>query len=150
MEVGRVRIIARKEEHVRVVIFGCGRVGARLARELSETHRIAVIDRAVGAFDRLGDNFAGDVIVGNGIDVDVLQRAGVAEADLFLALTNGDNRNLMAAQIATLLGARRAIVRVYDPVRAEIFRRAGLFTISPTVQAARRLAALASGEVLES
>lgn len=135
---------------MQVVIFGCGRVGARLARELSSSDRVTVIDHNADAFERLGDDFPGDVILGNGIDTDVLQRAGASEADLFLALTNGDNRNLMAGQVASLLGARRVVVRVYDPVRAEIFREAGLFTISPTVQAAQRLAMLATGESRET
>jgi trk system potassium uptake protein len=124
---------------VNILVLGCGRVGARVANNLSSRHQVTVVDWNSNAFDRLGAGFSGDTLVGNGIDVDVLREAGASASDLFLALTDGDNRNLMAAQIARQIGARRVLARVYDPVRAEIFARMGLDTISPTVVGAQRL-----------
>lgn len=126
-----------------VVILGCGRVGARLAGLLSASHRVTIIDWNEAAFDRLSSEYTGETEIGNGIDVETLRAARVPEADAFVALTNGDNRNLMAAQVAQLLGAKRSVVRVYDPVRSEIFSGAGLITVSPTVKGAQRLFDLA-------
>lgn len=126
---------------MRVVILGAGRVGARVARELVQDpgNEVAVIDWNPLSFERLGSDFSGEAVLGNGIDVDFLRRAGAGQADLFLALTNGDNRNLMAGQVARFLGAQHVVVRVYDPVRAAIFREYGIETISPTMEAAERL-----------
>lgn len=121
------------------VIMGCGRVGALVAVRLSVSNHVTVIDWNGAAFERLPSGFGGETLVGNGIDVDVLRYAGVAEADLFLALSDGDNRNLMAAQIARQLGARRVIARVYDAVRSDIYASMGVTTISPTVVGAQRL-----------
>lgn len=122
-----------------IVILGCGRVGARVASALSTSHDVTIIDWNPASFARLDDRFAGATIVGNGIDIDVLRRARAGEADAFLALTNGDNRNIMAGQVAQILGAKQVIVRVYDATRAEIYRDAGLRTVSPTVIGADRL-----------
>jgi len=124
------------------VIMGCGRVGARVATRLSEDHDVVVIDWNPGSFDRLESDYSGDTVVGNGIDVDVLRDVDVGGADLFLALTDGDNRNLMAAQIARSLGARKVLARVYDATRSDIFGEMGLITFSPTVNGAKRLFAL--------
>jgi trk system potassium uptake protein TrkA len=130
--------VAEKKE-MQVVILGCGRVGAMVAGELSAVHEVTVIDWSRRAFERLPHDFSGETIVGNGIDVDVLRSAGTAHAGLFLALTDGDNRNLMAAQIARQIGARRVIARVYDPVRSKVFEEMGVFTVSPTINGAQRL-----------
>jgi trk system potassium uptake protein len=102
-------------------------------------HGVTVIDWEPSAFYRLGKEYAGNTHLGNGIDVDVLRAAGVREADAFIALTNGDNSNLMAGQIAQFLGVKRVIVRVYDDMRCEIFADMGMKTVSPTVQASTRL-----------
>lgn len=128
-----------------IVILGCGRVGARLACALHAAHEVTVVDWDPSAFDRLGEEFAGRTHLGNGIDVDCLKAIDVGSADLFIALTSGDNRNLMASQVAQRLGARRAIVRVYDAERAEIFARMGVHTISPTIVGADRLFRMAVG-----
>jgi trk system potassium uptake protein TrkA len=130
---------------MKAVIMGCGRVGARVADRLSGTHDVTVIDWNSDSFDRLGTEFTGETIVGNGIDVDVLKGAGVADADVFLALTDGDNRNLMSAQVARSLGAGRVIARVYDTTRSEVFNEMGLVTFSPTINGARRLFNLVVG-----
>ena len=104
---------------MKVIIVGCGRVGARLAKQLdAEGHQVTVVDQLVSAFNRLGRDFGGNMIVGNCIDEAVLRRAGVEKADCFVSVTNGDNRNLMAAQIAQrFFKVPRVITRLYDPIR---------------------------------
>jgi trk system potassium uptake protein TrkA len=129
-----------------VVILGCGRVGARIAGQLCARHAVTVVDWNSAAFERLGGSFSGETMVGNGIDVDVQRDAGVEEADYFVALTNGDNRNLMAGEIALQLGAKRVIARLYDPVRGDIFSDVGIIVVSPTVRSAERLFELVTGD----
>lgn len=120
---------------VKVVIVGCGRVGSRLALQLvEEGHEVTVIDQASSAFTRLGDNFAGTALLGNGIDEDMLKRAGIEEADAFCALTNGDNRNIMSAEMAQhVFNVPKVICRIYDPIRFEVYRELGLGVICPTI-----------------
>lgn len=120
---------------VKVVIVGCGRVGARLALQLThEGHDVTVIDQAASAFARLGDNFPGTALLGNGIDEDMLKRAGIEEADAFCALTNGDNRNIMSAQMAQhVFNVPKVVCRIYDPIRYEVYKSLGLGVICPTV-----------------
>src|SRR5258708_40066914 len=97
---GLCRLVIRRH-FVKVVILGCGRVGALLASMLDrEGHTVSVIDLSSSAFGRLSGDFQGSEFVGNGVDEDVLVRAGIKEADAFIAVTNGDNRNIMASQIA--------------------------------------------------
>jgi trk system potassium uptake protein TrkA len=119
---------------VKIVIVGCGRVGSTLARQMvEEGNDVSVIDEIVSAFARLGEDFGGQMVVGSGIDEEVLRRAGVEQADCFASVTNGDNRNIMAAQIAQeIFKVRRVITRIYDPIRAEVYRELGLETICPT------------------
>ncbi len=119
---------------MRIVVVGCGRVGATLARIMAaEGHRVAVIDERKEAFRRLGPSFPGETVLGNGIDVDVLRRAGIAEAQGFAATTNGDNRNIMAAQIAKVkFKVPRVVARVYDPLRATLYHDLGIETVNPT------------------
>jgi trk system potassium uptake protein TrkA len=119
---------------VRVIIVGCGRVGSRLARALDGAgHHVTVIDEKVSAFDRLGGDFGGDMVVGTGIDQEVLRRAGIEKADCFASVTNGDNRNIMAAQIAkAVFNVPRVVTRIYDPIREEVYRELGLETVCST------------------
>lgn len=126
---------------MKVVIMGCGRVGARLASMLDqEGHDVTVLDTQPEAFRRLWPEFGGKRQVGNGIDQDTLARIGVGEAEAFIAVTQGDNRNVMATQIAKhIFGVPRALCRIYDPIREEIYRGMGLETISPTVAGAQLL-----------
>lgn len=126
---------------MRIVIMGCGRVGAMLASMLDqEGHDVTVLDTKPEAFRRLPGEFGGKKQVGNGIDHDTLARIGVGEADAFIAVTQGDNRNVMATQIAKhLYGVPRALCRIYDPIREEIYRGLGLETISPTIVGAQLL-----------
>ncbi|HVC23544.1 MAG TPA: TrkA family potassium uptake protein [Candidatus Dormibacteraeota bacterium] len=120
---------------MKVVIVGCGRVGSTLARDLaSGGHDVAVVDVSRRAFDRLGDKFAGRVVLGSGIDQEVLEQAGAATADCFISVTNGDNRNIMSAQVAQeIFKIPRVMTRVYDPIREKVYREMGLYTYCPTV-----------------
>lgn len=117
-----------------VVVMGCGRVGARVSAILDQHgHNVSVVDTNPDAFRRLGEKFGGDTLIGTGIDEDVLRRAGIDQADVFIAVTNGDNRNIMAAQVAhTVFGIKHVVVRIYDPVREDTYRRLGLHTVCPT------------------
>ena len=126
---------------MKVVIMGCGRVGARLASMLDqEGHDVTVLDTQPDAFRRLWPEFGGKRQVGNGIDQDTLARIGIGDAEAFIAVTQGDNRNVMATQIAKhIFGVPRALCRIYDPIREEIYRGMGLETISPTVAGAQLL-----------
>lgn len=120
---------------MKVVIVGCGRVGARIATFLDQQgHDVSIVDRQTTAFRRLNPDFAGRAVTGTGIDEDVLRSAGITEADAFIAVTDGDNRNLMAAQVAKeMFGVEKVAARVYDPVRAATFREMGIETISSTI-----------------
>jgi trk system potassium uptake protein len=117
-----------------VVVMGSGRVGARVASILDQHgHRVTVVDTNPDAFRRLGEAFGGDTLIGTGIDEDVLRRAGIEDTDVFIAVTNGDNRNIMASQVArTVFDVKHVIVRIYDPVREDTYRRLGLHTVCPT------------------
>ncbi len=121
---------------MKVVVVGCGLLGSRLAANLGAAgHEVAVVDRRPEAFAALGDSFGGETAVGTGIDVDVLRRAGVEEADAVVAVTDCDNTNLMAAQVARqIFKVRRVVARVMDPERAEIYRPGGFDIICPTTR----------------
>ena len=118
-----------------VIIMGCGRVGARVASQLARAgHEVTVLDLNAAAFHRLDPDFSGNTIVGNGIDSDVLRRVGIERADAFAAVTQGDNRNVMASQIARhIFDVPKVVTRIYDPLRKETFGLLGIEAISPTV-----------------
>jgi trk system potassium uptake protein TrkA len=124
-----------------VIIMGCGRVGARLANLLEqEGHEVTILDLSAQSFERLGADFRGVRLVGNGIDTEVLRRAGIERADAFAACTQGDNRNIMASQIAKeIFGVSKVVTRIYDPIRKDTFTALGLDAISPTVIGAAHL-----------
>ena len=115
--------------------MGCGRVGARLALMLTDAgHDVVVMDIQSSAFRRLGSDFKGTTILGDAIDQEVLKRAGIERADAFVAATQGDNRNIMASQIAKhVYGIDRVVTRIYDPLRSDTFAALGLHAISPTI-----------------
>src|SRR5436189_1910350 len=117
-----------------VVIVGCGRVGSVVAEAFdSAGHKVIVIDRSTTAFDRLPGEFKGDAVRGDGTDEDVLRKAGAEGADVFLALTEGDNRNVMSAQLAIeVLGARQCVAKINDPVRAEAYAHLGITALCRT------------------
>jgi trk system potassium uptake protein len=119
---------------MRTVIVGCGRVGAMLATMLDDSgHDVTILDISTGAFDRLPSTFRGSALRGDGTDEDILERAGTAGADLFLAMTEGDNRNIMAAQLATeAFRVGQVIAKINDPLRAQAYAELGVSTICRT------------------
>lgn len=119
---------------MKVVILGCGRVGSTIASVMSrEGHDVTIIDQNIDAFRRLASDFTGKKIVGNGIDEDTLRRAELDRADAFIAVTNGDNRNIMSVQIAKVrFKVPKVIARIYDPIRAAAYSELGIDTICTT------------------
>jgi trk system potassium uptake protein len=128
---------------MRTIIVGCGRVGAVLANRLArEGDEVIVIDPRTDAFDRLEDGFSGQAIRGDGTDEDVLRRAGAEGADRFFALTEGDNRNVLAAQLATeTFQVPTVVAKINDPVRAEAYAALGIATLCRTTMMADALTA---------
>jgi trk system potassium uptake protein TrkA len=128
---------------MRIVIMGCGRVGAHLANTLHRDHAITIIDRSPVAFERLSRDFSGRTVVGAGDDPDVLIQAGIREADVYCALTNRDNANIMGSEMAReLFHVRRVITRIYDYDREDTYHHLGLETICPTRESVRILEAM--------
>jgi len=119
---------------MKVLIMGCGRVGAQLASLLDgEGFQVTVLDIDSGSFRRLSPTFAGTALLGDGTDEDSLRKAGIEEMDAFVAVTQGDNRNVMAAQIAKhIFNVPRVLCRIYDPLRQELYEKLELEAISPT------------------
>ena len=126
---------------MKIVIMGCGRVGARLAGLLdADGYSITIMDTNDYSFRRLSPDFNGTALVGDGIDEELLKRAGIEQADAFVAVTQGDNRNVMAAQIAKhIFNVPRVICRIYDPLRQELYATLGLETFTPTTIFAQML-----------
>ena len=119
---------------MRTVIVGCGRVGAMLAVMLDDGgHNVTVLDIVTAAFDRLPSTFKGSALRGDGTDEDTLRRAGAEDSDLFLAMTEGDNRNIMAAQLAAeAFRVGQVIAKINDPLRALAYAELGIATICRT------------------
>lgn len=124
-----------------VVIMGCSRVGAQLATMLdAEGHKVTILDVDSFSFRKLPPTFNGTAIVGSGLDEEVLKKAGVESANVFVAVTQGDNRNVMACQIAKhIYKVPKVVCRIYDPIREEMYRNLGLITVSPTKVVAKLL-----------
>ncbi len=131
-----------------VIIVGCGRVGSELAKLLSvEGHNVVVVDRNSAALGRLGKTFNGMTLVGNGFDAELLKRAGITQADAFCSVTNGDNTNIAAAQVAKkIFKVPKVIARIYDPARANIYKALGLDVLSGTIL----FAAMVRDKIIES
>lgn len=131
-----------------VIIVGCGRVGSELAKLLSnEGHNVVVIDKSRASFDRLGGTFNGLTMVGNGFDLALLKQVGIEKADAFCSVTNGDNTNLISAQVAKkIFKVPKVIARIYDPQRAHIYSALGLDIISGTIL----FAAMLRDKIIES
>jgi len=126
---------------MKVVIMGCGRTGARLAGLLdAEGHLVTILDIDTYSFRRLVPDFGGTALLGNGIKEESLKKAGIEEADAFVAVTQGDNRNIMAAQIAKhIFNVPKVICRIYDPIRRELYNTLGIEAFSPTTIFAQML-----------
>ena len=117
-----------------VIIMGCGRVGAQLAGMLdAEGHKVTIMDVEPYSFRRLPPTFSGLAMVGNGLEEEALKKAGIEEADVFVTVTQGDNRNVMACQIAKhIYQVPKVVSRIYDPIREEMYRNLGIESVSPT------------------
>ncbi len=126
--------MAEAQQKSRAIIVGCGRVGAELAERLARSgHDVTIVDVSTHAFNRLEPDFPGSAVRADGTDEDVLRRLGTQDADMFFALTEGDNRNVLAAQLATeTFGVSKVVAKVNDPVRAEAYTMLGLATICRT------------------
>jgi trk system potassium uptake protein TrkA len=126
---------------MKMIIMGCGRLGEQVARLMvAEGHDVTVIDQDKAALARLGPRFKGQTVKGVGFDRDVLIYAGIEEASAFAATASSDNANIIAARIArNVFRVPRVVARLYDPRRAEIYRRLGLLTISSTTWGAERI-----------
>ncbi len=119
---------------MRSIIVGCGRVGAGLAGRLADAgDEVTIIDLKTDAFDRLPEGFAGNAVRADGTDEDVLRRIGIEGSDRFFALTEGDNRNILAAQLAAeTFSVPVVVAKVNDPVRARAYAAMGIAIICRT------------------
>jgi trk system potassium uptake protein len=126
---------------MKVIVMGCGRVGEAISRLLAdEGHAVAVIDYDATALERLGPTFRGQRVLGIGFHRPVLLRAGIEQAEAFVATSSSDNANIVAARLArTVFHVPKVVARLFDPRRAEIYRRLGLVTISSTTWGAERI-----------
>jgi trk system potassium uptake protein TrkA len=126
---------------VHIVIMGCGRVGSTLAQILeSRGHSVAVVDHNGESFRRLGPDFNGLTITGEGYDRQVLTAAGIERADGFAAVSSGDNSNIISARVAReTFGVQRVVARIYDPKRAEVYERLGIPTVATVRWTADRM-----------
>lgn len=124
-----------------IIIMGCGRVGSQVSQLLvRQGHAVTVIDHDANALAKLGQEFKGKVVQGLGFDRNVLIEAGVETAEGFVAASSSDNANIVAARIArNIFRVPRVVARLYDPVRAEVYHRLGLTTISSTLWGAERI-----------
>ena len=124
-----------------VVIVGCGRVGSELTLQLGRTgHDVVIIDKKPEAFDRLPPGFDARTIVGLGFDRDILEEAGIKEADAFVAVSNGDNSNIVSARVALEhYHVPNVIARIYDPQRAEIYQRLNIPTVATTTWGVKQI-----------
>ena len=126
---------------MKIIILGCGRVGSQVSQLLAgQGHEVTVIDHDADALARLGTDFRGKIVHGLGFDRNVLLEAGVETAEGFVAASPSDNANIVAARIArNIFRVPRVVARLYDPVRAEVYQRLGLTTISSTAWGAERI-----------
>ena len=123
------------------VVIGCGRLGANLANTLSDAgENVLVLDKAKEAFRKLSPSFGGLAVVGDGMDLDTLHGAEIEKADVVVVVTNNDNVNIMAAQIAKgIFNVKRVIARLYDPERECVYREFGIDTICPAVLSVKEI-----------
>jgi len=120
---------------MKILIMGCGRTGAQLATMLdADGHQITILDTNDFSFRRLPPGFHGTALLGDGTSEDTLRKAGIEQSDAFVAVTQGDNRNIMAAQIAKhIFNVPKVLLRIYDPLRRELYNTLGLEAFSPTI-----------------
>jgi trk system potassium uptake protein TrkA len=130
-----------------IIILGCGRMGSTMAQMLSHAgHEVTIIDQDADNIARRLRDFEGKTVVGNGLDPDVLRRAGIEDADAFVAVTNGDNRNITSVQIAKdIFNVQKVIARIYDPMRAAAYQALGIPTLCTTVVGSRLMVDVLEG-----
>jgi trk system potassium uptake protein TrkA len=126
---------------MKVIILGCGRVGSELTLQLGQAgHDVTIIDRRASAFDRLPPGFSATKVVGLGFDRDVLEEAGIKDCDAFVAVSNGDNSNIVSARVAReYYHVPKVIARIYDPKRAEIYERLNIPTVATTTWGVKQI-----------
>lgn len=136
---------------MRIIIIGCGRVGSGLAHNLNlHGHDVTIVDKDPLTFERLGPSFRGQTVTGIGFDRDVLMQAGIKRADGLATVTNSDDVNVVVARLAgSIFRVPRVVARLFDPRKAEIYRRLGVQTISTTAWGITRIAELLCYSVLE-
>jgi trk system potassium uptake protein TrkA len=124
------------------LVIGCGRVGSSIAKQLAEEDwNVVVVDEKEEALGRLGENWSGGFIMGHGMDIDVLREAGIEDADAVVVATDGDNTNIVIAQVAQKrFDNQCVVVRILDPARAKFYREQGMRVICPTKTAIDALA----------
>lgn len=134
-------LMDKKADENYTIVIGCGRLGANLANTLSdEGGNVLIIDKSKDAFRKLSPSFGGLSITGDALDLDVLQEAQIHKASVVVAVTNSDNANIMAAQIAReLFQIKRVIARLYDPERECVYREFGIDTICPAILSAKEI-----------
>lgn len=137
---------------MKFLIIGCGRVGSELAHILSHRgHAVTVIDKDQAAVTALETGFSGRTLIGSGFDRDLLIRAGIERSDGLAAVTGSDETNVVSAQLARrLFQVPKAIARVYDPRKAEMYRRLGIQTLNPITWGSNRIAELLSYSHLDT
>ena len=135
---------------MRVIIVGCGRVGSHLASALSaERHDVVVIDKSPLSFGRLSREFTGRMLTGVGFDREILQKADIEGADAFAATTDSDNANIVAAVTAKeTFRVPHVVARIYNAQAAEIYRREGIPTVTPTLWAANTMKTMITNPLL--
>jgi trk system potassium uptake protein len=126
---------------VNAVVVGCGRVGSAVANGLAaEGWEVSVVDENEDALSRLGQGWRGGFVVGHGMDVAVLERAGVADADAAVVATDGDNSNIVIGQVLRQrYGVATVVVRILDPARAKLYSERGMSVVCPTQTAISEL-----------
>ena len=126
---------------MRVLIMGCGRVGSELSHALGEAgHEVTVIDKRAEAFDKYPPGDHARRIVGLGFDRDVLEEAGIRDADAFIAVSSGDNSNILSARVALEhFHVPKVIARIFDPRRAEIYERLNIPTVATTTWGVKQI-----------
>jgi trk system potassium uptake protein TrkA len=119
---------------MKAIVVGGGRVGSSVAKQLySEGWDVCVVDEKEEALSRLGEGWQGGFVVGHGMDVAVLRAAGIENADAVVVATDGDNTNIVIAQVAQRrFAVRSVVVRILDPARATFYSERGLRTVCPT------------------
>jgi trk system potassium uptake protein TrkA len=136
---------------MKTIIMGYGRIGSQVGKLLTEQqHDVTIIDHDADADGRLGPNFKGRIIRGLGFDHNILIQAGIQDAEAFVAASHSDNANIVSARIArNIFHVPRVVARLFDPLRAEIYQRLGLITISPNNWGAERIIQLLTHSELD-